>query len=53
MFSFQIKTQSQRFQIPRVWTVFTFEERRFRGKLWLWTEDLAVEIKLRFQISQE
>ena len=32
--------------------IFSFEERPFRGKL-LWTEDITVEIKLRFQIPLE
>ena len=33
MFSVHIKTQSRRFQIPRVWTVFSFEERPFSGRI--------------------
>ena len=42
MFSVHIKTQSRQ--------CFRFKNARFRGEL-VWTEDLTVEIKLRFQIS--
>ena len=33
MFSINIKTQSRRFQIPRVWTVCSFEERPFSWQI--------------------
>jgi len=42
MFSVHIKTQSRQ--------CFRLKSVRFRGEL-MWTEDLTVEIKLRFQIS--
>jgi len=42
MFSVHIKTQSRQ--------CFRLKSARFRGEL-VWTEDLTVEIKLRFQIA--
>ena len=48
MISVHTKTQSQRFQIPSVWTVF-LESSVFDGSVW--TVGLSVEIALRFDIS--
>ena len=46
MVSVHTKTESRRFQIPPVWSVF--EKLRFRDGL-VWTVGLTVEIKLRFR----
>jgi len=52
MFSVYTKIQSQGFQIPLHGLKSVFEKLRFRDGL-VWTVGLAVEIKLRFQISPE